>query len=170
MSSKSYETRCQGNIYVYYIMLHYIILYWPLLKSSGQSSCLQIQRSWFDSRALPDFLRNSGFGTGSTQPREYNWGASWKKKSSGSGLESRDYGLRDASRWPRGTLYPQRLTVTSPTSGGRSVGVVCSRTQAREFFFYIILILCYVILYYIIHNSPLRSTIKNVSLYLLSVN
>jgi hypothetical protein len=27
--------------------------------------------------ALPDFLRSSGSGTGSTQPREYNWGATW---------------------------------------------------------------------------------------------
>jgi hypothetical protein len=38
-------------------------------------------------------------------------------------------------RWPRGTLYPQTLALTSPTSGGRSVGIVCSWTQAREFFF-----------------------------------
>jgi hypothetical protein len=29
---------------------------------------------------LPDFLRSSGSGTGSTQPREYSWGATWKKK------------------------------------------------------------------------------------------
>jgi hypothetical protein len=30
--------------------------------------------------ALPVFLRSSGSGTGSTQPREYKWGAAWKKK------------------------------------------------------------------------------------------
>jgi hypothetical protein len=28
-----------------------------------------------------------------------------------------------------GTLYPQKLAITSPTSGGRSVGIVRSRTQ-----------------------------------------
>jgi hypothetical protein len=32
-------------------------------------------------------------------------------------------------------LYPQRLALTSPTSGGRSVGIVRSRTQATEFSF-----------------------------------
>jgi hypothetical protein len=30
--------------------------------------------------AIPHFLRSSGSGTGSTQPREYKWGATWKKK------------------------------------------------------------------------------------------
>jgi hypothetical protein len=39
---------------------------------------------------------------GSTQPREYNWGATFKKKN-GSGLEIQEYGRRDPSRWPRGT-------------------------------------------------------------------
>jgi hypothetical protein len=39
------------------------------------SSKLQIQGSRFDSPALPDFLSSSGSGTGSTQPREYNRGA-----------------------------------------------------------------------------------------------
>jgi hypothetical protein len=31
------------------------------------------------------------------------------------------------------TLYPQKLAITSPTSGGHSVGIVRSRTQAMEF-------------------------------------
>jgi hypothetical protein len=57
------------------------------------------------------------------------------RKSSGSGLESREYGRMDPSRRPRGTLYPQRLALTTPTSGGCSVGIVCSRTQDTEFSF-----------------------------------
>jgi hypothetical protein len=50
-----------------------------------------------------------------------------------SGLESREYCHRDQSRWPRGTLYPQRLSLTSPTNDGRSVGIVRSRTEATGF-------------------------------------
>ena len=44
----------------------------PPLWSSGQSLWLQIQRSRVRFPALPDFLSNSGSGTGSTQPREVN--------------------------------------------------------------------------------------------------
>jgi hypothetical protein len=57
------------------------------------------------------------------------------RKRSGSGAEIREYCRRDPSRWPRGTLYPQKLALTSPISGGRSVSIVRSRTQATEFFF-----------------------------------
>jgi hypothetical protein len=53
-----------------------------------------------------------------------------ERKSSSSGLENREYGRRDTSRWPRCTLYPQKLELTSLTSGGRSVSIVRSRTQA----------------------------------------
>jgi hypothetical protein len=58
-----------------------------------------------------------------------------ERKSSGSGLESREYGRRDPSRRPRGTLYPHNSALTSPTSCGRSVGIIRSRTQATEFSF-----------------------------------
>jgi len=33
-------------------------------------------------------------------------------------------------------LYPQKLAPTSLTGGGRSVGIVRSRTKATEFFFH----------------------------------
>jgi hypothetical protein len=76
--------------------------------------------------------KSSGSGMGSTQPREYNWGATWYQ-SSGFCLENRECGRRVPSRWLRGTLYPQKLAITSPTSGFRSVGIVRSRTQTMEF-------------------------------------
>jgi hypothetical protein len=56
-----------------------------------------------------------------------------ERKSSGSGLKIREYGSRDPSRWSRGTLYSQKLALTSPTSGGRSVGIIRSQTQATGF-------------------------------------
>jgi hypothetical protein len=52
--------------------LHY---FGPPLWSSGQSSWLQIRRPWFDSWHYQK--KSSWSGTGSTQPREYNWGATW---------------------------------------------------------------------------------------------
>jgi hypothetical protein len=58
------------------------------------------------------------------------------RKSSGSGLESREYGRRDSSLLPRGTLYLQKLALTLPTIGGHSVGIVRSWTQATEFSFF----------------------------------
>jgi hypothetical protein len=36
-------------------------------------------------------------------------------------------------RWPRDTLYPQKLALTTSTSFGRSVGIGRSRTEATEF-------------------------------------
>jgi hypothetical protein len=78
-----------------------------------------------------------------------------KKKGRGSGLESREYDRRDPSRWLRGTLYPRKLTLTLPTSGGRPVGIVRSRTQATEFS-------CYTTL-----SLLSRSSFYSVSLYFL---
>ena len=106
----------------------------PPLWSSGQSLWLQIQRSRVRFPALPDFLSSSGSRTGSTQPREVNWGATWIKKCSGPGPENRltAVGIRCADHVT--PFYPQKLALTSPTGGGHSVGIVRSRTKATEFF------------------------------------
>jgi hypothetical protein len=34
-------------------------------------------------------------------------------------------------------LYPQKLALSSPTSGGRSVGIVRLRSKASEFFLFV---------------------------------
>jgi hypothetical protein len=60
-----------------------------------------------------------------------------ERKNSGSGLGNREYGSGDPLRCSRYTLYPQKLALTSQTSGGLSVGIVRSRTQVTEFFKYI---------------------------------
>jgi hypothetical protein len=51
------------------------------------------------------------------------------RNNSGSGLENRECSRGDLLRWLRNTLYPQKLTLTSPKSGG----IVCSWTKAMEF-------------------------------------
>jgi hypothetical protein len=38
------------------------------------------------------------------------------------------------------TLYPQKLAITSPTNGGRSVRIVSARTKMPEFLYYLLLI------------------------------
>jgi hypothetical protein len=52
-------------------------------------------------------------------------------KISGSGQETRINGRGDPLRWPRDTLCPQKLALTSPTSCGRSVGIVRLRTKGH---------------------------------------
>jgi hypothetical protein len=56
-----------------------------------------------------------------------------QRESSSSGLENRDYFRRGIRRADYATiLHPQNLALTSPTSGGRSFGIVRSRTQVTE--------------------------------------
>jgi hypothetical protein len=64
-----------------------------------------------------------------------------ERKSGDSSLENWEYGGRDQSHWPSGTLFPQNLALTWPTSGGRSVGIVPSQTHATEFLIIIIIII-----------------------------
>jgi hypothetical protein len=113
-----------------------IYVIWSPLWSSGQSSWLQIQRSGFDFRCYQIFWQVVGLervplSLVSTIKELLG------RKSSDSGLESREYGRRDPSRWPRDTLYPQKLTLTSSTSGGRSVSILRSRIKATEFSLYV---------------------------------
>jgi hypothetical protein len=67
--------------------------------------------------------------------------ASWQLRSymngklAAPGIENQDYGHGDPLHWPHDTLYPQKLALTSPTSGGSSVGIVRLRTKATEFSF-----------------------------------
>jgi hypothetical protein len=94
----------------------------PSLWSSGQSSWLQIQRPRLDSQRYKIFWEVVGLEQGPLSllsTIEELLG----RKSSGCCLETREYGRRDPSRWPRGTLYQQKLALTSPTSCGRSVGI-----------------------------------------------
>jgi hypothetical protein len=103
----------------------------PPLWPSGQSSWLQIQMFGFDSPRYQIWelvgLERRPFSLVSTTEELL------ERKDSGSGLENREYS-RDPSLWSHGTLYPQKLALTSPTSGGRSVGIVRSRIQETEFF------------------------------------
>jgi hypothetical protein len=55
------------------------------------------------------------------------------RNNSGFGLENREYGREDPLRWPRGTLYRQKLALTRPKIGGHSIGIVRLRTKATEF-------------------------------------
>jgi hypothetical protein len=52
-------------------------------------------------------------------------------------------------------LYPQKLELTSPTGGGRSVGIVRSRTKATEFF-YIYIYMCVCVCVCVCNISSLR--------------
>jgi hypothetical protein len=65
------------------------------------ASWLQIQRSGFDSRSYQIFWEVVGLERGTLSFVITNEEL-LERKSSGSGLESRDYGLREPSRWPCG--------------------------------------------------------------------
>jgi hypothetical protein len=56
------------------------------------------------------------------------------RKSSDSGLENRDYGRSGFVTLTTWQPLSAKVALTSLTNGGRSVGIVRSRTQATEFF------------------------------------
>jgi hypothetical protein len=89
---------------------------WP----SGQSSWLQIQRPEFDSLRYHIFRGVVCLERGPLSPVS-TIEELLERKSSGSGLEIREYGRRDPSRYHLAPSNPQKLALTSPTSSGRSV-------------------------------------------------
>jgi hypothetical protein len=68
----------------------------------------------------------------------------WKSSGSGSTKDEIN-GREDPLRWPRDILYPQKLALTLPTSGCRSVGMVRLGTKATEFSYFSVLIKHYAI-------------------------
>jgi hypothetical protein len=74
-----------------------------------------------------------------------------EEKSNGSGQENRDYRLWESVALTTKHSLSAKVGTTSPTSGGRSVGIVRSRTKATEFSF-----------------SPMQSLVVRIS-YLLFV-
>jgi hypothetical protein len=112
-----------------FIIFKYPCPYW----SSGQSYWLQIQRSGFDSWPCQTFWEAVGLECGPlglvSKTEELLW-----RNYSGSGLETWEYCCGDPLCCPCVTLYLQMLALTSPTSSGRSVGIVRSQTEATEVF------------------------------------
>jgi hypothetical protein len=103
----------------------------PLLWPGGRSFSLRFQRSGFDSRRYQIFWEVLSLERGSlslVSTIEELLG----RKSNGSCLGNRDYCRSYPSRWRRGNLCPQKVVLTSPTSGGRSVYIFLSRTKATE--------------------------------------
>jgi hypothetical protein len=101
----------------------------PPLWSSGQRSWQQMQRPGINSLRYQILWEVVGLERGPLSlVRTIE--ELLERKSSGSGRESREYGRSDSSRWSRGIIYLQHLASTSPTSAGRSVDTVRTRTQA----------------------------------------
>jgi hypothetical protein len=102
----------------------------PPLWSSGQSSWLQIQRSGFDFRHYKVFwevvvLERGPLKLVSTIEELLG------RKRSGSCLENRDYNRRwSAALSTRHPSIHNKLSLTSPTSGGLPVGIARSRTYS----------------------------------------
>jgi hypothetical protein len=97
-------------------------------------SWLQMQKSGFDSRHYQIFWEVVGLERGPIS-LESTIEELLGRKSSGSGLEIREYGRRDPSFWPYVSLYPQNLPLILLTSDDRSVGIFSCGLRPRSLVF-----------------------------------
>jgi hypothetical protein len=103
------------------------------LWSSGQSSWLQILRSRVRFPVYQICWEVVGLERGPLSlVRIIEELLEWK--SSGSSQENRINERGDQLRWQSDTLYPQKLALISPTSGGRSVRIIRLRTKGQTEF------------------------------------
>jgi hypothetical protein len=137
ISSSSHAPVSQMVSSVSAFRLEFCINFSTLSPSVGRLCGLVIRvpgyRSWgpgFDSRRYQIFWDVGGLERGPLSLVRINEELlEWKSRASG--LENQINGRRDPLRWPRDTLYPQKLALTSPASGGRSVGIVRLRTKSH---------------------------------------
>jgi hypothetical protein len=116
-ASVATERRCIPVRYKLNTLVHicYVEESRPPLRSSGQSSWLQIQRPGFDSRRYQIFLVVVGMERGPlslVSTTEELLG----RKSSGSGLGNRDYGHRGSAALTTGHRGSAALTTGHPIS------------------------------------------------------
>jgi hypothetical protein len=98
-----------------------------------QSSWLQIQRSGFDSRRYQIFWEVVGLEQGPLSLVRTTEEL-LARKSSGSGLENREYGRRDPSRRPCNTPLSAKVGINFAEKQ-RPLGIVRSETKATYIFF-----------------------------------
>jgi hypothetical protein len=111
----------------------------PPLWSSGQSSWRQIQRSGFDTRHYQIFWETVDLERGPLSLVSTNKELLGRKKQQLRSRKTEITDVGDPPRWIRDTLYPRKLTLTSPKSCGRSVGIVLFRDS---FIFCVVFIVC----------------------------
>jgi hypothetical protein len=127
--------RYNPNIQRFGNWIHSVIRYKEEVGSNSDLLCGLVVRvsgykSWgpgFDSRPYQIFWEVGGLERGPLSLNEKVAAPVQKTDINGRG---------NSLRWPRNTLYPQTLALTSPTSGGSSVGIVRLRTTATEFSFF----------------------------------